>query len=90
MVFWYVGKTIRCSARDALFRSVGHRLPHHPWAPAAIVIDIGFALRAYGYTLLFAVRDLVVVMVARSAGPAPRRRAVVVPGDGVSRVVILA
>ena len=73
MFFWYVGLSVFGVA--TIFRSVG--IDYRLIAVGSLlplVLDLPFGYRAYGYTLLFAVALLVVVMVGTIGRPRLVRR----------------
>jgi hypothetical protein len=73
MFFWYIGLSIFGVA--TIFRSVG--IDYRLIAGGSLlplVIDLAFGYRAYGYTLLFAVALLVIVMVGTIGRPRLLRR----------------
>ena len=74
MFFWYIGLSIFGVA--TIFRSVGidYRLHRASERCCPLLLDIPFGYRAYGYTLLFAVAMLAIVMVGTIGRPRLVRR----------------
>ena len=73
MFFWYIGLSVFGVA--TIFRSVG--IDYRLIAVGSLLplfLDLGFGYRAYGYTLLFAVAMLAIVMVATIGRPRLVRR----------------
>ena len=73
MFFWYIGLSVFGVA--TIFRSVG--IDYRLIAVGSLlplVLDLGFGYRAYGYTLLFAVALLAIVMVGTIGRPRLVRR----------------
>ncbi len=73
MFFWYIGLSVFGVA--TIFRSVG--IDYRLIAGGSLlplVLDLGFGYRAYGYTLLFAVALLAIVMVGTIGRPRLVRR----------------
>ena len=73
MFFWYIGLSVfgvatifRSTGIDYRLIAVGSLLP--------LIVDLPFGYRAYGYTLLFAVALLVIVMVGTIGRPRLVRR----------------
>jgi hypothetical protein len=73
MFFWYIGLSVFGVA--TIFRSVGvdYRLIA-VGSLLPLVLDLGFGGRAYGYTLVFAVALLAIVMVGTIGRPRLLRR----------------
>jgi len=73
MFFWYIGLSVFGVA--TIFRSVG--IDYRLIAGGSLLpllLDLGFGYRAYGYTLLFAVALLMIVMVGTIGRPRLVRR----------------
>jgi hypothetical protein len=73
MFFWYIGLSVFGVA--TIFRSVG--IDYRLIAAGSLLpllLDLGFGYRAYGYTLLFAVALLAIVMLATIGRPRLVRR----------------
>ena len=89
MFFWYIGLSVfgvatifRSSGIDYRLIAVGSLLP--------LVVDVAFGYRAYGYSLVFAVALLVVVMVGTIGRPRLLRRRLLCLPIGVFCGLILS
>ena len=89
MFFWYIGLSVfgvatifRSSGIDYRLIAIGSLLP--------IIVDIPFGYRAYGYSLLFAVVLLVVVMLGTIGRPRLLRRRLLCLPIGVFCGLILS
>lgn len=89
MFFWYIGLSVLGVA--VVFRSVGvdYRLVALG-SLLPLVVDIPFGYRAYGYSLLFAVALLVVVMIGTIGRPRLLRRRLLCLPIGVFCGLILS